>query len=186
MAFTDDQIKHLKLMLELQASGYSDSINRLHQEIKDMKNIYDRKIFDLEKSLEFSQNTIDELQNKLKENDQIKRCNDENKTTIFNLQAQLNKQEDYTRKYNLRIDGLSESNAETSEQTQSKVHKLLKDHFDMKNVPIDTAHRIKTKTDNHRTRTVIVRLAKLSDRDFIMRNTAKLKNTNLYINEDLG
>ena len=186
MAFSEEQINQLKLLLEVQASGYSDSIDRLHREIINMKKIYDNKICELERSLEFSQNTIDELQKKLVERDQFDKYQAENREALQSMQSQLNKQEDYTRRYNLRIDGVNESGSETNEQTQVKIQKILKDYFDLDNVEIDTAHRIKSSNDHHRNKTVIVRLTNLRDRDHIMRNTNKLKNTNIYINEDLS
>ena len=108
------------------------------------------------------------------------------KSDIENLKIKLNRQEDYSRKHNIRIDGIEELKAETSEQTHVKVTNMIKQCFNVANIDIDIAHRVGSPNSRQGSRTILAKLAKLSDRDFILRNTSKLKNSSIYIYEDLS
>ena len=68
-----------------------------------------------------------------------------------------------------------------------KVQDFLRDKLELSGVDIDIAHRLpsKDKAANHRPRTIIARLSRLSDRNNIFRSTWKLKNTGYWINEDI-
>ena len=186
MAFTEDQISHLKLLLEVQANGYNDSIDRLHREMSEMKKHYDEKIRDLEISLEYSYKDMEEIKKSMTPKDVFVKMEDRSRDELQRLDSRINKQEDYSRKHNLRIDGLEEIKSETSQQTEVKVLSIFKEYFNAPNIGIDVAHRIKSSLLSHKNnQTVLVRLKKISDRDFILRNTSKLKNSKIFINEDL-
>ena len=109
---------------------------------------------------------------------------DEQAALITHLQLQVDAQGDYSRRRNIIIDGLNGA-SETTEQSHAKVEKLLKDKLELPDIKIDTAHRI-SKKDSSKTgpRTLIVRLCKDDNRLKIMKNSKKLKNTGIYINED--
>ena len=62
---------------------------------------------------------------------------------------------------------------------------MFQQYFDVSNIEIDIAHRIKSSSNHKNNQTILVRLKKLSDRDFILRNKSKLKNSKIFINEDL-
>ena len=185
MAFTKDQILQLKLLLEVQAKGYNDSIDRLHREMSDMKKHYDDKIRDLEISLEYSYKAMDEIKTSMTPKDIFVKLEDKSRDELQRLDSRINRQEDYSRKHNLRIDGLDESKSETSQQTEIKVLNMFQQYFDVSNIEIDIAHRIKSSSNHKNNQTILVRLKKLSDRDFILRNKSKLKNSKIFINEDL-
>lgn len=185
MAFTEDQILQLKLLLEVQAKGYNDSIDRLHREMSDMKKHYDEKIRDLEISLEYSYKAMDEIKTSMTPKDIFVKLEDKSRDELQRLDSRINRQEDYSRKHNLRIDGLDESKSETSQQTEIKVLNMFQQYFDVSNIEIDIAHRIKSSSNHKNNQTILVRLKKLSDRDFILRNKSKLKNSKIFINEDL-
>ena len=185
MAFTKDQILQLKLLLEVQAKGYNDSIDRLHREMSDMKKHYDEKIRDLEIFLEYSYKAMDEIKTSMTPKDIFVKLEDKSRDELQRLDSRINRQEDYSRKHNLRIDGLDESKSETSQQTEIKVLNMFQQYFDVSNIEIDIAHRIKSSSNHKNNQTILVRLKKLSDRDFILRNKSKLKNSKIFINEDL-
>ena len=187
MAFTEDQMAQLKLLLDVQARGYNDSIDRLQREITDLRKHYDEKVHDLEVSLEYSYKSIEEMKKAMTPRETFLKLEKESKDEIDKVITRINKQEDYSRKYNLRIDGLEEFTTETNEQTEVKVQNMIQTYFNISNVEIDAAHRIKSPNSNikKRCQTVLVRFKKLNDRNQILRNTRKLKNSNIYINEDL-
>lgn len=186
MAFTPDQISQIKLLLDVQAKGYSDSIDRLYGEMNSLRKRYDEKIHDLEISLEYSYKTMEELKRNVVAKDAFVKHENVTKSDIENLKIKLNKQEDYSRKHNIRIDGIEELKAETSEQTHVKVTNMIKQCFNVANIDIDIAHRVGSPNSRQGSRTILAKLAKLSDRDFILRNTSKLKNSSIYIYEDLS
>ena len=61
MAFSEDQNNHLKLLLQIQAYAYKDSLNRIYSDFKEMKNDYDVKFIEIQRSLEYTQNEFDDL-----------------------------------------------------------------------------------------------------------------------------
>ena len=187
MAFTEDQINNLKLLLGVQSEGYKNSVDLLHEEIKIMKKEFISEINELKKSLEFSQYTIDDLQKKLHKLENESSVQNNQLKSLQNLQQQLNKQEDYSRRTNIKIDGIEGNQKETYEQTIVKVQDFLKSKLELDNIDINMAHRLPSSNNaaNHRPRTIIARLSRLSDRNNILRNTWKLRNTGYWINEDL-
>ena len=186
MAFTSDQLNHIKLLLDVQAKGYNDAIDRVYNEMNNIKKQYDVKIHDLEVSLEYSYKTIDELKRSVIEKEAFIKQEKYTNSEIHNIKLKLNRQEDYSRKHNIRIEGIDESRDETSEQTQIKVRNIFQQYFNNQEIGIDLAHRIKSPNRNHGPRTILTKLSKRSDRDVILRNTSKLKNSKIYIYEDLS
>ena len=61
MAFNENQIQQLKLLLEVQSDGYNKLINVIREEYKELKNETTVKILELQQSLEFTQKENDEL-----------------------------------------------------------------------------------------------------------------------------
>ena len=202
MAFNELQIDNLKLLLQLQAEGYKDSIDRLYATVRELQQDYSAKIVELTTSLEFSQKCVDDLKKEVKllqtENEK-KSTRDQiidfQLTNIKQIERQVAKQEDYSRRNNIRIDGMVESPQENNEQIENKILKLMKDKFNLDNVSFQSAHRIrnsqKLNSDDYnkdmpRPRTVIARLTNVSDRNIILKNKWKLKSTGIYINEDVS
>ena len=109
----------------------------------------------------------------------------EQRKIISDLIEKLDSQKDYSRKKNIRIDGILESSSENNEQTHFKVNQVLKNKMGLDNVKIDVAHRIPNRNSNSTSpRTIIARLSNELDRDSIMKSTRKLKQTGIFINED--
>ena len=95
--------------------------------------------------------------------------------------------EDFSRKLNIVVDGLPESREENDEQLQAKIKRLLAERFQVES-NFDVVHRLGSMRDpsNERPRSVIVRFKELPSRQACMRSSAKLKGTNIYLNEDLS
>ncbi len=101
------------------------------------------------------------------------------------LQSRTYYQEDYSRRNNLRFDGLDESPNETWEETQVKIQQLLRDKLEIGTIQLERAPRVGSKFSSTRPRTIVARFSKFEDRQSTLRNSAELKNANIYINEDL-
>ena len=106
---------------------------------------------------------------------------------MIKLEEKIDGFEDYSRRNNIRIDGVEDAPSETNELLQVKVTKLFEEKLQIKNVSIDSIHRLAA-NKRHPTapRTIITRLSNFRTRDDIMRNKSKLKGTGIYFNEDLS
>ena len=111
--------------------------------------------------------------------DLLRRENNELKETINNL-------EQWTRRPNIRIFGLSDSNNETAEDSEIIVKDMCasKLKIDLKVDDIEVAHRIGRYVAG-RIRPVIVKLASRKTKDQIIKMRKALKGTRVVIAEDL-
>ena len=185
--------EELSKLFSIQQSIYNDAtqllFNSLNQRIEDQNKI----IYELKHSLEFTQAELLESKSKLAEyihlTDQIKENTVKNEEKFNKLQLQIDLQEDQSRYNNIRIEGMPEKHEENAEQTQQKVLKLLNDKMQLNNIAIDKIHRLPQKqniTRQSQPRTIIARLQKPSDRNMILKNSFKLKNTGIFINDDVS
>ena len=107
------------------------------------------------------------------------------RTRLSDLEARLNYNEDHSRRNNLRISGVTESEGgETWEQTAVSLKSLLENKLELPPLHIERAHRTGQRVDN-KPRTIVARFTSYADREMVMRNARKLKGTRIYINEDL-
>ena len=194
MAFTEDQIKNLKLLLKVQSDSYNDAIDRFYQDVKEIRKEYEAKMFEFQKSLEFfEKDNTDmkkELQELRKENDQLKYKVDLNKNEIHQMQKVQKEMEDKidllddkSRKSNLVLSGVAESNNENNEQCQKKVTDLLKDKFEISNPDLNEVFRI-GKPGQERSRDILIRFNSINQRDTVIQKKSNLKGQNFFINED--
>ena len=145
-------------------------------------------------SLEFTQQEVDILKGENKVlKDEVRDLktelnkNNSSDESLRKIQNRLDYQEDYSRRNNLRIDGLDEKNNETWEETEEKVQRLLRDTLGMGAVALERAHRVgpSSRPGAARPRAIVARFCSFPDRQRALRNSAKLRNTNIYLNEDL-
>ena len=179
----------INMILEIQQKAYKDATEILFSSLNSRVDDQTKMIHDLRVSLEFSQSELSDMKNSnidlKKESIAMKIEIEEQKKIIKDLINRLDSQEDYSRKKNIRIDGIVESSSENNEQTHLKVDQLLKDKLGLGNIKIDVAHRIPNRdSDSKSSRTIITRLNREPDRDSIMKSTRKLKQTGIFINED--
>ena len=127
-------MRNLKFLLEKQSDAYKSNILIVQDEIKELRK--------LKKSLEFSQKTIVELEKKIDKLERTNHHNDDLKNEIANLNIKVNRQEDYTRRNNLKIDGIEELTNENTEQTQKKIEDFIKNKLKIDSFKIDVAHRL--------------------------------------------
>ena len=173
----------VELLLKTQRDSYNDSI-------KHIINSFENRIQNLESNLS---ETKLELAS-------VRRLNEEQNSSISHLVSEIEELklsnssaissrmdylEDQSRRNNLRFDGLPEESEENWEQTSKKVQDLVKNKLGInQSVTIERAHRVGKRVSS-KPRTIVAKFLRFGDRDNIVRNSKKLKGTNLFINEDL-
>ena len=180
----------IKEILDIQQVAYRDATNMLFASLSQRIDDQNKLIFDLKYSLEFSQDEIKLMEKEATEyrkkfDDQSKLINDLT-IKLREQQLRISKQEDHTRKRNIRIDGVEDGPNENWEQTTKKVEQILTDKMKISNIKIDYAHRIKKAENKNGPRTIIARLRHEGDKQNAMKNSHKLKGTNIFINEDFS
>lgn len=178
----------LKTILASQEKAFRTSIELLEKQMNEKVQSLQNVVGEVTKSLEFSQKEVDELKKEVTlNNGTIKNLKEEvqaSRQLVKELEARCNYQEDYSRRNNLQIVGVEEKRGETWEQTATEVSNLLKSKLDLPDIQLERAHRVGQRIDN-RTRPIIARFSKYSDREAVMRNVSKLRGTRIYVNEDL-
>ena len=81
----------------------------------------------------------------------------------------------------------SESRNETQEECEEEIQKVFNEKLGVKNVQIERVHRSKRSNSNNNSekrRTIVCKLLNYKQKEQILRNTKKLKESNIFINED--
>ena len=147
--------------------------------------------FELTQSLEYTQISGERMKNKntsLKEEIMDLKKEITTKTNIEDypqiLKDRLDHQ-DYSRRNNLRFTGIEECLKETWEVTQDKIQRLLRDQMSQGTLKLERAHRVGFRNSLYLSRypTVVARFFNFADRQFVLRNSSKLKNTNIFMNK---
>lgn len=186
--------EEIKLLLEIQQKAFREGVEVLFQDVNNRLKQVELMNLELKCSLEFSQKEVEDCKNINKvlqdevsylKKEIAKKSEVDDK--IEDLKNRVDYHEDYSRRNNLRFDGIEEKNNETWEETQETVQRILRDKLDMGSVELERAHRVGPRPSPGvaRPRTVVVRFTKFNQRQQALRNSARLKNTNIYINEDL-
>lgn len=179
-------------MLDIQQQTYKDAMEIIMKDLTSRIRQVESRNTELLHSLEFTQKEVEELKtnNKtlIEEVTTLKKelsKKSEVDEKIIKLQSRIDYQEDYSRRNNLRFDGLDETPNETWEETQVMIQQLMRDKLKIGMIQLERAHRVGPKGTSSRPRTVVARFSKFEDRQLALRNSAKLKDTNIFINEDL-
>ena len=94
--------------------------------------------------------------------------------------------EDRSRRNNLRIDGIQESERENWDITEKKVLTLFKDQLEIdESIEIDRGHRVGYINPN-KPRTIVLRCLRYELKEEMKRCAKKLKGTGIYINDDFS
>ena len=186
--------KEMKDLLEMQQNIYKDMVTVLFSTISKKVDEQQGLISDLKHSLEFSQAEIVSINSQLKQSNcelsQCKKQINDQENEIEKLKFQLSQNEDYTKRKNIRVEGLPEVNQENYEQTEEKINKLFKEKLQLQNISIDVAHRLplpsNLPSNRKNTRTVLVSLTSLKNKENVMKVSHRLKNTGIFLNDDLS
>jgi len=163
-----------------------------------MLKIFEVKIEKLEARLFDFEKENDALKSELKKHKrEIERVEDEAKQSVVDLEQtillqgeRINDLDQYSRRNNVVITGIKEdkNTTETAEKTAEIVVNTLKDKMNdlQLNVnDIDISHRMGRKQVDYK-RPIIVRFLQRTKRDTLMRRRKDLKETGVFINEDLS
>ena len=171
----------LEQNLETVKSFISMMISEVKKEVELVKNENE----ELKKSLQFSQEEIDDLKNTVKRQSQEIKTLQEKTEKTDELAEKVRVQDDMSRRNNLRMEGMPEKETENYEQTQAQIETLLSNKMNIA-VKLESANRVGKKNNSRSPRPIIARFATFTERQKCMKSSAKLKGTNIYINEDLS
>ena len=163
-------------------------IRKSQDKTKDLR----KEITEFKESLEFTENELHGKIKKLEEKHKsIKKTVDE----IHNSQVdsdfaydKLIDLEDRSRRNNLRIYGISESKQETWQKCEEKVDEVFCEKLGLDNIHIERVHRVKRGKNDKSTkpRTLLYNLLSFKEKKLVMKNTKKMKNKNIFIDEDFS
>jgi regulator of replication initiation timing len=177
-SFIRDIIKNMLTDMKDQIlSSITRRVEVLESQIFDKNSETDK----LKKQLESKQSEIEKLK---EENQDLRNKFDRE---ILSSKMIANEQEQYSRKNNVRVQGVPEDEAkESSENCTKKTLQLLnaKMGLDIKDTDVGIAHRL-GKFKDGKNRPVIVQFVRKQTKINIMSQTKKLKDTGIYINHDL-
>ena len=167
--------------------------------MKDIRKCQDlrKKITEFKANLEFTET---ELYGKIKKLEEIHESIKKTVDEIYNSQVDFFKfaydklidLEDRSRRNNFRIYGISESKYETCEKCEENVDEVFREKLGTLNlnlnIYIEHVHRVKRGTNDKSTksRTIVFNLLSFKENNLVMKNTKKLKNTNIFIDEDIS
>lgn len=156
----------------------------------------EKSIKEIETSIQFIQGLLDdkiremseECEKRMKKNEEGVKTElllAKKNENIFN--DKLRMLEDRGRRNNLKIDGIKESEKETWEECEEKIKDVLKNKLNVSGIEIERAHRMGRKRfGNVKPRTIIFKLLNWKQKELILKNTKRLKDTGIYINEDFS
>ena len=161
-------------------------LKKSQEEIKELK----KEINDFKVSIQY---TEDELNEKI-ENIEEKQENIYDRIDeIYEYQIdpdyvyeKLVDLEDRSRRNNLRIYGIEETNNETWEKCEEHVEKVFNEKLGLANIRVERAHRVRrTKGDkSKKPRAIVCNLLSFKEKKSVLKNANKLKGTNIFIDED--
>ena len=158
-----------------------DSVIGQVAEIKARLDIYEKDTSDLKVSLEFSQKDIKDLKPC---SSRLHEVEEEIEKMCGSLDYHTDKieyLENQSRRSNIRIDGIREEEAETWDNTETKVKEILKEKLNLDEEPdIERAHRVGRRANAttgsvRRSRTIVCRLRDWKQKEKIIRGARRIK-----------
>ena len=172
----DQNLSSMKTFVQL-------TFNEFRSEMKELR----EENGELRKSLEFSQNVVDEMRKEMSDLKSSVRNNSSLSNTVVELSERLRIFEDNSRNKNIRITGVPEVGIENSEQSIARVQKLLSEKLRVENVQVSDAYRI-GKIQSQSTqgpRPIIVKLLSVNDKICCFKSSIRLKGSNIFISDDV-
>ena len=104
------------------------------------------------------------------------------------INEKLREIEDRSRRNNLRIDGVKESEGETWAECEEKVCELFQRRLNVTDVVVEGAYRTGKMKDSsgRKPRTIVLKVLNYKDKTKILSNGKKLKNSGIFINQDFS
>lgn len=186
----DQQKEFYRTLLEQQEKSFKacvqiivDSSNRRIDDLA--KQVYDFKV-----SLEMTQKDFDDFRNLCKS--WSKTCTetkmdmDKFNNNWISVSDKMDYLEGQSKRHNLVVDGIKESENEKTSDSEMKVRKLLCEQLqlDHTKIEMDWAYRTGKSTSSERPRPIVVRFLRMKDKLAVLNKSKNLKGSGIYINED--
>ena len=147
-----------------------------------------KEVRDITESVEFTEGRLDEeiatVKDDISKTESDVRLIERDLLNPNDVSEKLIELEDRSRRNNLRFDGLTEDTNETWDDCELKIQKILSDKLEItEDVEIERCHRMGKRKGN-RPRTIICKFLRFKDKQKILMNAKKLKNSGIYIYED--
>ena len=147
-----------------------------------------KEVRDITESVEFTEGRLDEeiatVKDDISKMKSDVRLIERDLLDTNDVSEKLIELEDRSRRNNLRFDGLTEVTNETWDGCERKIQKILSDKLEItEDVEIERCHRMGKRKGN-RPRTIICKFLRFKDKQKILKNAKKLKNSGIYIYED--
>lgn len=150
-----------------------------------------KDVQELKTSLQYTQNDVAELKPIHVKLEDVNKELDKISKDLASHSQKMEYLENQSRRNNIRVNGIPESDNETWEDAEVKVKRAIKDNLGIE-VDIERAHRVerrKTKAgqanQNH-PRTIVCRLRDWKQREQVLRKARREKPSDVYISEDLS
>ena len=164
-----------------------DSLKEENESLKTSLNFNIEKTNDLEKDIQRYQK---EMEDTKKSVDNVQASNKILKEESAKLKEKTTKAESYSRRNNLRFDGIPQDTNESPAHCREKIYTILKKELNMQDaesrIIIDRCHR-DSRYPNTNPASILVRFLSYSDRDEIWQKRDKLnrnQRNRLFLNED--
>ena len=180
----------LKIQMDTILACFNQVVNNLSIkvdgimcDVQDLKTSLNFISTDQEEKIKNVTREIAVIKNELK-NTQL--LNLEERKAMKDSKEKLVDLEDRSRRNNLRIDGLKESERETWEVTEQKVKALFKEQLNIsEDIEIDRAHRV-GRRDQNKPRTIVLRCNRYKQKERVKKTAKRLKGTGIFINDDFS
>ena len=169
--------KKLNEILKSQLQNTNERLDKISNEI-----------LEITKSLEFTQGKLDEeiaiVKNDISKIKSDMQVLEDDLLDPNEVSKKLTELEDRSPRNNLRFDGLTEDPNETQDDCERKVQDVILNKLNIEgNIEIDRCHRF-GKRRGSRPRTIVCRFLRFKDKQKIIQNAKKLKDTGIFTFED--
>lgn len=160
----------------------NDRMDKIIKEVGELRHgqqfvsdVFDRKCSEIN-------DHVDSLKEHVKN---VKLLQGKHQEDIVGLKNKAVDLEDRSRRNNIRIDGITESENESWEDTGKKVEDVIRNKLKIKDpIEIERAHRVGGKRG--RPRTILCKLLRYNDKEKIKANVKHLTGSNIYVNDDFS
>ena len=163
-----NQKEKIKEIVKLELTTTNESLDKISKEVAD-----------LTESIEFTQGEVKDIKEDISQVQTNLRHIEDDMLDPNYVMETLIELEDRSRRNNLRIDGISEVSHETWEMCEDSVKDLIKTKLEINDeIEIDRCHRM------GKPKSIVCRFLRFKDKQKILSNAKKLKNTGIFIYED--
>ena len=167
----ENQQEKIKEIIKLELTTTNERLDKIPKEAAG-----------LTESIEFTQGEVKDIKEDISQVQTNLRHIEDDMLDPDYVMEKLIELEDRSRRNNLRIDGISEVSHETWEMCEVSVKDLIKTKLEINDeIEIDRCHRMGKFKDK---RSTVCRFLRFKDKQKILSNAKKLKNTGIFIYED--